>query len=72
MDEFVHQFFRKIKMNKVNIGLVGIFIIIIMILSSIFYLNSRIEKLFEQLQIVNVILEDIDRDIHELEKDHSE
>ncbi len=59
-------------MNKVNIGLVGIFIIIIMILSSIFYLNSRIEKLFEQLQIVNVILEDIDRDIHELEKDHSE
>ena len=58
-------------MNKVNIGLVGIFIIIIMILSSIFYLNSRIEKLFEQLQIVNVILEDIDRDIHELEKDHS-
>ena len=59
-------------MNKVNIGLVGIFIIIIMILSSIFYLNFRIEKLFEQLQIVNVILEDIDRDIHELEKDHSE
>ena len=59
-------------MNKVNIGLVGIFIIIIMILSSIFYLNSRIEKLFEQLQIVNVILEDIDRDIHELEKNHSE
>ena len=59
-------------MNKVNIGLVGIFIIIIMILSSTFYLNSRIEKLFEQLQIVNVILEDIDRDIHELEKDHSE
>ena len=55
-------------MMKVNIGLIGILIIILLILASIFYLNTKIEKLDEELVIIKSFLNDIDNDIHELEK----
>ena len=54
-------------MMKVNIGLIGIFFIIILILFSFFKLNSKTEKLNEELIIIKSFLSDIDNDIHEIE-----
>ncbi len=56
-------------MMKVNIGLIGILIIIFLIITSIFYLNTEIEKLHEELVIIKSFLNDIDNDIHELERE---
>ena len=55
-------------MTKVNIGLMGILIIIILILVSISNLNSKNDNLREELLIIKSILEDIDDDVHEIEK----
>tara|TARA_B100000579_G_scaffold327939_1_gene277926 strand:+ start:447 stop:626 length:180 start_codon:yes stop_codon:yes gene_type:complete len=55
-------------MTKVNIGLMGILIIIILIFGSIFYLNSKTEKLYEELVLIKIFLEDIDNDIHKIEE----
>ena len=53
---------------KVNIGLIGILIIIILMLFSISNLNSKNDNLREELLIIKSILEDIDDDVHEIEK----
>ena len=55
-------------MMKVNIGLMGILIIIILMLVSISNLNSKNDNLREELLIIKSILEDIDDDVHEIEK----
>ena len=55
-------------MIKVNIGLMGILIIIILMLVSISNLNSKNDNLREELLIIKSILEDIDDDFHEIEK----
>lgn len=51
-------------MMKINIGLTGILIIIMMSLGQFFYLKSINEKLYEELAIVKSFVEDIDDDIH--------
>ena len=51
-------------MMKVNIGLIGILIIIMMSLGQFFYLKSINEQLYEELAIVKSFVEDIDDDIH--------
>ena len=55
-------------MSKINIGLIGIILIIIIILGSSLYLNSKYEKLYEELTIIKSYLIDIDNDIHEIEE----
>ncbi len=55
-------------MSKINIGLIGIILIIIIILSSTFHLNSKYEKLYEELTVIKSYLIDIDNDIHEIEE----
>ena len=55
-------------MSKVNIGLIGIILIIIIILGSSLHLNSKYEKLYEELTIIKSYLIDIDNDIHEIEE----
>ena len=55
-------------MSKINIGLIGIILIIIMILGSFLNLNSKYEKLYEELIIIKSYLIDIDNDIHEIEE----
>ena len=55
-------------MMKVNIGLFGIFLVIILNLYLFFDLKSRNQEINEQLFIIKSILEDIDDDIHEIEK----
>ena len=52
---------------KVNIGLMGILIVIILMLVSISNLNSKNELLYEELIIIKSLLEDLDNDIHEIE-----
>ena len=53
---------------KVNIGLIGILVIILLILFSISNLNSRNDNLTEELTIIKSLLQDIDSDIHEIEE----
>ena len=55
-------------MSKINIGLIGIILIIIIILSSTLHLNSKYEKLYEELTVIKSYLIDIDNDIHEIEE----
>ena len=55
-------------MMKVNIGLFGIILIIFLNLYFFFDLKSKIQEITEQLLIIKSILEDIDDDIHEIEK----
>ncbi len=55
-------------MNKVNIGLYGIFIIIALMIALNFYFNSRLDKLFEEVTVIKSFLEDIDDDIHQIDK----
>ena len=55
-------------MSKINIGLIGIILIVIIILSSTLHLNSKYEKLYEELTVIKSYLIDIDNDIHEIEE----
>ena len=55
-------------MNKVNIGLYGIFIIIALIIGLNFHYNSKLDKLFEEVAVIKSFLEDIDDDIREIDK----
>ena len=55
-------------MSKINIGLIGIILIIIIILGSSLHLNSKYEKLYEELTIIKSYLIDIDNDINEIEE----
>ena len=52
---------------KINIGLMGILIVIILMLVSISNLNSKNQLLYEELIIIKSLLEDLDNDIHEIE-----
>ena len=55
-------------MMKVNIGLFGIGLIIFFNLYLFFDLKSKNQEINEQLLIIKSILDDIDNDIHEIEK----
>ena len=53
---------------KINIGLIGILVIIIFTSLSFLYLNTKTERLLEELNIIKGYVIDIDDDIHEIEK----
>ena len=55
-------------MLKVNIGLLGITIIIILLTVSFLNENTKNESLKQDLAIIKSLLEDIDNDIHEIEE----
>ena len=55
-------------MLKVNIGLLGILIIIILMSVSLTNANKKNEILYEELIIIKSLIEDIDNDIHEIEE----
>ena len=55
-------------MMKVNVGLIGILMIIILILFLISTFNSKNKLFNEDLIIIKSLLEDIDNDIHEIEE----
>ena len=54
-------------MMKINIGLIGVFTILILLSVLIFNFNSKIDKLNQELIVIKSFLEDIDGDIHDIE-----
>ena len=59
-------------MTKVNIGLIGVFITIVLTSALIFNFNSKIDKLNQELIVIKSFLEDIDNDIHDIEEEFKE
>lgn len=55
-------------MMKINVGLIGILVVIILVLISIFSNKLENEELKEELIIIKSLLEDVDNDIHEIEE----
>tara|TARA_B100000029_G_C17175748_1_gene815004 strand:+ start:464 stop:634 length:171 start_codon:yes stop_codon:yes gene_type:complete len=56
-------------MSKINIGLLGVAIIILILIFIIFKLNTENTVIREDLELIKSFLEDIDHDIHELQED---
>lgn len=55
-------------MMKINMGLLGISVIIILVILSIYYNRHQNEKAMQELIIIKSLLEDLDNDIHEIEE----
>ena len=55
-------------MNKINVGLVGLALILVIIILQSIFINNKFDHLNENLQIIEKMLEDIDYDLHELEE----
>ena len=55
-------------MTKINIGLVGIFIILVTLILLTVYIHSKQARIFEELEIIKASIADIDYDIHEIEE----
>ncbi len=55
-------------MNKINVGLVGLALILVIIILQTIFINNKFDHLNENLQIIEKMLEDIDYDLHELEE----
>lgn len=53
---------------KINIGLLGIFIIIILLLYDVLVLDKKIDILIDEVKAIESMMVDIDYDIHQLEK----
>ena len=53
---------------KINMGLLGISVIIILVILSIYYNRHQNEKAMQELIIIKSLLEDLDNDIHEIEE----
>lgn len=53
---------------KINMGLFGISVIIILVILSIYYNKHQNEKALQELIIIKSLLEDLDNDIHEIEE----
>ena len=55
-------------MNKINLGLLGLLVIILLMLFDINNSKKEYNILSEDLIIIKSILEDVDSDIHSLEE----
>ena len=55
-------------MIKVNLGLVGILITIILILFCFLFFKNEQQKISEELNTIKIYLEDLDEDIHNSEE----
>mgnify|MGYP004291588887 CR=1 FL=1 len=55
-------------MIKVNIGLFGILITIILILFCFFFFKNEQQKISDELNTIKIYLEDLDEDIHNIEE----
>ena len=55
-------------MNKINLGLLGLLVIILLMLFDINNSKKEYNILNEDLIIIKSILEDVDNDIHSLEE----
>ena len=55
-------------MIKVNLGLVGILITIILILFCFLFFKNEQQKITDDLNTIKIYLEDLDEDIHNIEE----
>ena len=55
-------------MIKVNIGLFGILITIILIFFCFFFFKNEQQKISDELNTIKIYLEDLDEDIHNIEE----
>jgi hypothetical protein len=53
-------------MNKINLGLLGLVVILISIVLLYKAMDINNEKLYSELEIIKSLIADIDNDIHEL------
>mgnify|MGYP001270750277 CR=1 FL=1 len=55
-------------MMKVNLGLTGILVIIFLILHNFFHFKQERKKIYDDLDVIKLILEDLDDDLHAIEE----
>tara|TARA_B100000242_G_scaffold282908_1_gene244622 strand:+ start:1125 stop:1301 length:177 start_codon:yes stop_codon:yes gene_type:complete len=55
-------------MIKVNLGLVGILITIILILFCFLFFKNEHQKISDEFNTIKIYLEDLDEDIHNIEE----
>ena len=53
-------------MNKIDVGLIGIFIIIILIFAGIFSLDKRNKDILDEIELIRALVQDLDEDLHEM------
>ena len=57
-------------MNKINAGLIGIFIIIISLIAGIIFLDKRNKDILDEVELIRALIQDLDEDLHDM-KDNS-
>ena len=55
-------------MTKINIGLIGIFIILLTLILILNYIHSNQNQILDELEMIKAFLGDLDYDIHEIEE----
>tara|TARA_Y100000996_G_C22102482_1_gene470426 strand:+ start:343 stop:513 length:171 start_codon:yes stop_codon:yes gene_type:complete len=53
-------------MNKINAGLIGIFIIIVIMFSGFFFLDKRNKEILDEVELIRALIQDLDEDIHNM------
>tara|TARA_B100000989_G_C19522468_1_gene464949 strand:+ start:1254 stop:1430 length:177 start_codon:yes stop_codon:yes gene_type:complete len=54
--------------QKINLGLIGILIIITMIAMFFLYYKKQNQKTIDDLEIIQLMLDDLDKDFHDLKE----
>ena len=55
-------------MTKINIGLIGILIILLTLILILNYIHTNQNQILDELQMIKASLGDLDYDIHEIEE----
>ena len=55
-------------MTKINIGLIGIFIILLTLILILNYIHSNQNQILDELEMIKASIGDLDYDIHEIEE----
>ena len=55
-------------MTKINIGLIGILIILLTLILILNYIHSNQNQILDELQMIKLSIGDLDYDIHEIEE----
>ena len=55
-------------MTKINIGLIGILIILLTLILILNYIHTNQNKILDELEMIKASIVDLDYDIHEIEE----
>ena len=55
-------------MTKINIGLIGILIILLTLTFILIYIHSNQNQILDELEVIKASIRDLDYDIHEIEE----